>query len=150
MLLYHLIYSCIMQSPLGCETISLDHIISSHHLLFFPLLHFDSSLFHKLSLSLTMAVSSTLWLEEWRRGLKELKAKTVNKLNKALEDLEKEVKLFQLTSCWTLQHFGRVINCLMKSHWRSWLFSPYFYDVMKRLKDHRTLLISILMHSNTV
>ncbi|ESR40821.1 Defective in cullin neddylation protein [Citrus sinensis] len=31
-------------------------------------------------------------LEEWRRGLKALRADTVNKLKKALPDLEKEVK----------------------------------------------------------
>lgn len=54
-----------------------------------------------------------LYQDEWRRGLKALRADTVTKLKKALPDLEREVSYVKCSTLWVR------MSCIWYPHWQN-------------------------------
>uniref|UniRef100_A0A2P2LHK0 Defective in cullin neddylation protein n=1 Tax=Rhizophora mucronata TaxID=61149 RepID=A0A2P2LHK0_RHIMU len=93
-------------------------------------------------------------LEEWRRGLKSLRADTVNKLKKALPELEKEVKrssnfiefyTYAFQYCLTeekqksidIESICQLLDLVLGSHFRAQV--DYFVDYLKIQNDYKVI-----------
>ncbi|KAG8643751.1 DCN1-like protein 4 isoform X2 [Manihot esculenta] len=93
-------------------------------------------------------------LEEWRRGLKALRADTVNKLKKALPELEKEVKrplnfmdfyLYSFRYCLTeekqksidIESICQLLDLVLGPHFRAQV--DYFIEYLKIQNDYKVI-----------
>ncbi|KAH7547460.1 hypothetical protein FEM48_Zijuj01G0312500 [Ziziphus jujuba var. spinosa] len=93
-------------------------------------------------------------LEEWRRGLKALRADTVNKLKKALPELEKEVRrpsnfvdfyAFGFRYCLTeekqksidIESICQLLNIVLGSNFRSQV--DFFVEYLKTQNDYKVI-----------
>ncbi|XAR67830.1 hypothetical protein NMG60_11002751 [Bertholletia excelsa] len=93
-------------------------------------------------------------LEEWRRGLKGLRADTINKLKKTLPDLETEVKrpsnfvdfyAFAFRYCLTeekqksidIESICQLLDLVLGSHFRAQV--DYFVDYLRTQTDYKVI-----------
>ncbi|KAF9686249.1 hypothetical protein SADUNF_Sadunf03G0139200 [Salix dunnii] len=170
---------CHLNSPEGIETLcsdmEVDHTDVRILMLawkmraekqgYFTLISIDAFSVHSLNLPgpvlspwmLICALWLTvfhLFMEEWRHGLKSMRSDTVNKLKKALPDLEKEVKRppnfvdfynYAFRYCLTeekqksidIESICQLLDLVLGSHFQAQV--DYFIEYLKIQRDYKVI-----------
>ncbi|KAA3456238.1 DCN1-like protein 4 isoform X1 [Gossypium australe] len=138
-----------MIDPEGIETLCSDMEVDHTDVRILMLACYDSSEYHN-----NMDICWLMHYEEWRRGMKALRADTVSKLRKALPELEKEVKrpsnfedFYSYSFCYCLteekqksidiESICQLLDLVLGSHFRAQV--DYFIEYLKIQSDYKVI-----------